>query len=250
MSSFPQTLRTWRKARRFSQLDLAMEAQVSSRHVSFLETGRAQPSRDMVARLSDALQLPLDARNLMLAHAGFAARYRRRGWDSAEMLPIRKAVDRLLMNHMPFPGIAVDRLWTIRNANPTALAIYGQFGFGIGDSILDLMMSEVLPSVVENWPEVAQHSLVRLRTESLAQGGVAEFDRVAEHLQRVAKPSGAALGPVVPAILRQGERRLSLFATISQFGTPADVALDDMKVELFVPMDEETEAYFQALAAS
>ena len=111
MTAFPQTLKTWRTTRRYSQLDLALEADVSARHISFLETGRARPSREMVARLGDALQLPLDARNRMLTSAGFAATYPGRDWQSADMAPIRQAVARTLENHMPYPGIAVDRLW-------------------------------------------------------------------------------------------------------------------------------------------
>ena len=247
MSHFPQTLKTWRAARRFSQMDLALEADVSTRHLSFLETGRAQPSREMIARLSEALQLPLDARNQMLSNAGFAPRYPERRWESEEMAPIRKAIDMTLAHHMPFPGLAVDRLWTIRRMNDAAAKLYGQFGVSVGDSLLDLVTSDILPPIVENWPDVARHAAERLRTESAAQGGVAELDRAAEHLSRAGGGTDAPTEPVIPTTLRLGDMRLSMFATISQFGTPADVTLSDLKIELYFPMDDASEAFLSSL---
>ncbi|WP_298838666.1 helix-turn-helix domain-containing protein [uncultured Roseobacter sp.] len=248
MTEFSSALKTWRMVRRYSQLDLALEAEISARHLSFLETGRARPSREMVARLGEALQLPLDARNQMLTHAGFAVRYKSRDWDEAEMAPIRLAVSRQLDGQMPWPGLALDRLWTIRQANPTALALFAAFGVGIGDSLLELMVSERLPQVVENWPEVAHHAAVRLRTESAAQGGVPEFDEAIRHLMRAADGCGPSAGPVVPTVLRLGDQQLSMFSTISQFGTPEDLTLDDLKIELYFPMDDVTETVFEALA--
>lgn len=247
MSDFCQMLKSWRTARRYSQLDLALEADISARHLSFLETGRAQPSREMVARLGDALQLPLDARNQMLTHAGFAVRYKGRDWDDAEMSPIRNAIDHMLRQQMPFPGIAVDRLWTVREANSAALQLFAPFGVGKGSSLLDLMISDALPAVVENWPEVAHHTAMRLRTESLTQGGIPELDRAVEYLAQIPMPKGTVSGPVVPTIFRQGDLRLSFFATIAQFGTPEDLLLDDLKIELYFPSDKATEQVFEAL---
>lgn len=240
----------WRTARRFSQMDLALEADISARHLSFLETGRASPSREMVARLGEALQLPLDARNQMLTHAGYAVRFKGRDWDDSEMEPIRRAVTRQLERHLPYPGLAVDRFWTIRLANTTALALFAPFGVGIGDGLLDLMKSDILPHVVENWPEVAHHVAMRLRTESAALGGVAEFDEAVRYLSAVTSPDALSPGPVVPTILNQGDLRLSMFATISQFGTPEDLLLDDLKIELYFPMDDATAAAFEAMSAA
>lgn len=247
MSDFPQTLKSWRTARRYSQLDLANEAEISGRHLSFLETGRARPSRDMVNRLGEALRLPLHARNQMLTHAGFAVRYDRRDWSDEEMTPIRRAVDRMLDTHLPYPGLAIDRLWTIRLANDTARQLFGLFGVGIGDSLLDLMVSGLLPQVVENWPEVAQHAAARLRVESLAQGGVPELDRAARQLEKTGGHPEAPAGPVVPTVIKQGDMRLSMFATIAQFGTPEDITLDDLKIELYFPMDDATAKTFEML---
>ena len=247
MTDFARSLKTWRAARRFSQLDLALVADISARHLSFLETGRANPSRDMVLRLGEALDIPLDARNQMLTHAGFAVRYKGREWDDDEMAPVRKAVRRQLERHAPYPGLAVDRLWTIREANATALVLFGAFGIGIGDSLLDLMTMRALPGIVENWPEVAHHAAVRLRTENAALGGVPEFEAAISYLSAFVQPEPMTTGPVIPTILNTGTERLSMFATISQFGTPEDLLLDDLKVELYYPMDDATDAAFERM---
>lgn len=247
MTAFPQTLKTWRKAKRFSQLALAVEADVSSRHISFLETGRARPSREMISRLGDAMQLPLAARNQMLTHAGFAARYPGRTWDAEEMAPIRAAVDHTLTSHAPYPALAIDRLWTIVRMNRPAALLFGQFDVGEGDSLLELMTSDSLPGVVENWPEVAHHVAQRLRTESAAQGGVDALDQAADRLGQVPQGEPQARLPIVPTILRTGDQRLSMFSTIAQFGTPEDLTLDELKIELYFPADEETKAVFQSM---
>lgn len=246
MTEFSSTLRTWRKARRFSQLDLAGEANVSARHISFLESGRSQPSRDMISRLGDALALPLDARNQMLTHAGFAARYPGRPWDAADMAPIRDAVDYILTAHAPYPALAVDRLWTVLQMNAPAQKLYAMLGVRVGDSLLDLVMSDHISEVIKNWPQVAHHACQRLRTESAAQGGVPELDRAADHLGQVPQPKGAPTSPVIPTILNLGDAHLSIFATIAQFGTPEDVALADLKVELYFPADEASAALLRA----
>ncbi|NRB03711.1 MAG: helix-turn-helix transcriptional regulator [Rhodobacteraceae bacterium] len=240
MNQFPETLKTWRKARRFSQLDLAVEADVSSRHISFLETGRAKPSRDMIARLSDALDLPLASRNQMLNHAGFAVQYHKRDWDDQEMALIRVAVDHMLKQHAPFPAIAVDRMWTIFKMNGPAKRLFGLLDVSEGCSMLDLLTSGTLPSFVENWPDVAHHMAKRLRTESVAQGGVDAFDRTADYLSAVTHYVELPTCPVVPTIYKAGDLRLSLFSTIAQFGTALDLTLDDLKFELFFPADEDT----------
>jgi transcriptional regulator with XRE-family HTH domain len=248
MTTFPGTLRTWRKARRLSQLDLAGEAGVSARHISFLESGRSRPSPEMIGRLGDALALPLDARNQMLTHAGFAARYPGRAWDDAEMEPIRKAFSYMLEAHAPYPALAVDKLWTVMALNAPAATLYGMLGVGEGDSLLDLMMSDTLPPMIENWAQVAQHACQRLRTESAAQGGVPALDRAADHLGRVPRPRGLTTGPVIPTILNTGTMRLSIFTTIAQLGTPEDVALQDLKIELYFPSDDASASLLRQLA--
>jgi transcriptional regulator with XRE-family HTH domain len=242
MSQFPQTLKTWRNARRLSQLDLALHANISARHISFLESGRARPSRDMVTRLSDALQLPLATRNQMLTDAGFAPRYPNRNWDDAEMAPIRAAIDHMLTAHAPYPAIAIDRRWTVFKMNRPAEKLFAMLGVTIGTSLVDLMTSDRIIAFIENWPEVARHAAQRLRTESAAQGGVPAFDRAVEKLASVPHTDEPNLKAVIPTIYRSADMRLSLFATVTQFGTPEDLALDDFKIEMFFPADAETEA--------
>ncbi len=248
MTPFSRSLKTWRQARRFSQLDLALEAEVSARHISFLETGRARPSPAMIRRLGDALRLPLGARNQMLNTAGFAARYPARDWDVAEMAPIRKAVEHMLDRHAPYPALAVDHLWTVLRFNGPARALYGALGVVEGDSLLDLLTSAHLPPLIENWPAVAHHAAQRLRTESAAQGGIAALDRAADHLAAVPSRDPATASPVMPTILNTGALRLSMFATIAQFGTPEDVTLDALKIELYFPADAATDKAFRAMA--
>jgi hypothetical protein len=194
----------------------------------------------MIERLGDALQLPLATRNHLLTLAGFAARYPARQLDAREMAPIRAAIEYTLERHAPYPALAVDRLWTVVRMNDPAQSIFGQLGIREGDSLLDLMVSDALPRLIENWPDVAHHVAQRLRTESAAQGGVAALDEVARQLAQAPSRGATPLGPVVPTIYRAGSLRLSLFATIAQFGTPEDLTLDDLKIELYFPADLAT----------
>ena len=250
MNEFARTLKKWRKIRRFSQLDLATEAGISARHLSFLETNRAHPSRSMVLRLSETLQLPLDARNQILNHAGFAAQYGERRWVDDELVPVRQAINRMLQNHMPYPGLALDRFWNITEANQTALTLFGRFGVGIGDNLVDLMMSETVSQVIENWPEVAKSAAARLRIESSAQGGIDRFEKAAAHLAKAASGAPRPTSPVIPTEIKLDTGRLSMFATIAQIGTPEDVVLDDMKVELYFPTNDETALAFEAMSST
>ncbi|MEM9572215.1 MAG: helix-turn-helix transcriptional regulator [Pseudomonadota bacterium] len=247
MTQFAETLKSWRKVRRYSQLDLAGEAEISSRHLSFLETGRANPSREMVARLGDALSLPLAVRNQMLTQAGFAVRYSKRDWDTEEMAPIRSAVTYMLKQHTPYPAIAIDRYWTILQMNQPAQQIFALIGAAEGVSLIDILLDPNVQGLIENWPEVAHHSAHRLRTESAALGGDPKLEEAIVALSRTPFPKVTPPGPVVPSVYRAGDLRLSMFTTIAQFGTPEDLALDDLKIELFFPSDEATDAVLRAM---
>lgn len=248
MSGFAARLKAWRRVRRLSQLALACEAGISSRHLAFLETGRARPSPAMIGRLGEALRLPLSDRNQLLQLAGFAPRYGLRSWDAAEMAPIRAAVGHMLDNHAPFPALAVDRLWRVVALNAPARILFAPLGVTEGTSLLELMLSPALQAAIENWPEVAHHAALRLRAESAAQGGIARLDEVAAALAAAPAPGEGPAGPVVPTILRAGPERLSLFATIAQFGTAEDITLDDLKIELYFPADATTERALLRLA--
>lgn len=182
----------------------------------------------------------------MLTATGFAPKYRARDWDDAAMQPIRKAIDWTLDRHAPYPGIAIDRLWIIQRMNAPARLLFGSMGAVEGTSMLDLIQNPAVHDAIENWPEVAHHSALRLRSESAAQGGIAELDEAADRLSEHAAPS-APDTPAIPTIFKMGSQRLSLFGTIAQFGTTADQTLEDLKIELFFPADDEAEVTLKAL---
>lgn len=163
------------------------------------------------------------------------------------MAPIEAALDHLLERHAPFPAMAMDRLWKVERLNGPARLLFGALGIVEGASLLDLMTRGELSSWIENWPEVAHYASLRLRTESLAQGGVAELDKAGQALAAAPGKRERRIGPVAPAIFRYGATRLSLFAIIAHFGTPEDIALDDLKIELFFPADAETEKTLRAM---
>ncbi len=251
MNDFARALRTWRQTRRYSQLDLALEAEVSARHISFLETGRARPSRDMIARLGDAMGLPLDAQNTLLTQAGFAARFVARDWLDAQMAPVRAALAHTMDSHAPYPAIALDRDWNIFRLNTPARRIYAAFDLTEGDNLLDLVLSDALPPLVENWPEVAHHTAQRLRTESAAAGGIKAFDAAAMQLaQDTNKAQPSDDHAIVPMVLRTDSMRLALFATIAHFGTPQDLTVDALRIELFFPADDATRQLLEAMDAA
>jgi MmyB-like transcription regulator ligand binding domain len=204
----------------------------------------------MIGRLGDALQLPLPIRNQLLNEAGFAARYSGRNWGDEEMAPIRAAIAHTMAAHAPFPAFAIDKSWTIFKMNRPAQKLFGVLGLAEGTSIIDHIMADRFAFLVENWPEVAHHSAQRLRTESAAQGGISEFDLAAAKLAEVPYSKSEGLKAVVPTIYRVNDIRLSLFATIAQFGTPEDLTLSDLKIELFFPTDSETEIYLRSMDAS
>lgn len=245
MQAFGDHLRRWRTLRRMSQLDLALEAGVSSRHLSFLETGRAGPSRGMILQLADALAVPRAERNLMLTAAGHAPVYTARALDDPELAPVARAVRRLIERHDPYPALVMDRLWTITALNDGGARLFGAVGLGVGASLLDAMAGPARAAIV-NWAEVGHHALMRLRAESLAGGGIAELDRAAEAL--AADPEIAAFTPatplpaMVPTVFSLGETTLSFASVFAQFGSAEDIALSELKIELMFPADAATEA--------
>lgn len=248
MSHYPDLLKQWRKQRRMSQLDLAMEADVSARHISFLETGRSRPSPDMIVHLSEVLGVPMDARNQMMRATGLLPRYAATPLDDAAMAPIRKAVSWTLDRHAPYPGLALDRLWKVIQLNAPAAKLFAPLGVSEGESLLDLVTNPMMPDLVENWPEVAHQTMVRLRAESAAAGGIPELETAIKSLSEHAQmPDDAATGPTIPTVYRFGDQRLSLFGTIAQFSSVNDETLDDLRLELFFPADRESENWLVSM---
>lgn len=254
--SFGDLLRTWRQRRRVSQLDLAIEADVSARHVSFLETGRARPSREMVMRLAGELEVPLRQRNRMLVAAGFAPVYAEREVRAPEMAAVRRALDRILAGHEPYPAVVVDAAWNLVAAN-TAAALFME---GVPAELLkepvNVMRLSLHPEAVGgrlvNLAEVRAHLLHQLRrqAEASAHGALGElYDELASYTYPgVDLDVAHAPGPadiLVPLRIRHGDRVLSMFTTIATFGTPVEVTVSELAIEMFWPGDEETAAAFR-----
>ena len=254
-NAFGVALKEWRGKRRLSQLDLGLAANVSTRHISFLETGRARPSRPMVLLLSEQLGLPFDARNAILGAAGFAPAFRSRPMDGEDMAPVRAAVDRMLLRHDPYPAYALDREWTIVTANGTAQRLFSNVGIGAGSNLLDALLNEDgLGGTLENWEEVARLVVARLRTESAHLGGNPVLDRAirlfADRLDAMPSRIEQPLAAVIPTRYRAGETVLSFFSTIAQFGTATDIALAELRIELLFPSDAATGTALEQLASA
>jgi transcriptional regulator with XRE-family HTH domain len=252
-TQFGDLLRHWREARKLSQLDLGLSANVSARHISFLETGRARPSRAMVLNLGGVLDVPRGSRNALLHAAGFAPNYRARAMDEAEMGPITAALDWMLERHMPYPAMVLDRHWTIVRANPMAAMMLAQMGLSVDANLVEALLDETgLPALIENWHEVAHHLVQRLRAEATHLGGdpwLGEMaDRLAGRIGAAAPGPGAGSEAVIPTRYRLGDMTLSFFSTISQFSTAEDIALADWKIEHLFPADEATRDIVVALA--
>lgn len=238
-------LKTWRRRRGVSQLRLALEADVSARHIAFIETGRANPTRAMVLRLSEALAVPRVERNALLEAAGFVAAYAARRLDTSEMSAFREAIAWMLERHDPYPAMALDRHWRLVQVNSAAARLLGAMGLGEGDSLLDaLVAADGLRQAIENWSEVAQHMIARLRIESRHAGGDAVLDGAADRLSQNLDVDSARVIGVLPAVvttrLRTAAGLLTLFSTIAQFGTAEDIALAELKIELLFPADDAT----------
>lgn len=257
MASFPEQLKQQRRERRMSQLDLSLEAEVSGRHIAFLETGRSKPSRDMVLRLAEALQTPLSERNAMLLSAGFAPEFAERGLDDEALAPAREAMSRLLQSQEPYPALVLDHRWRIIEANRAASLLFQQV-LARPDRSLLAFVNETpgYRETIENWTEIAPAMLRRLKLDRRWASADAAFDReLAVFEALVRETCGEAEAPLkdalfVSPVLRVGEARLSLFSTIAYFGAPRDVAISELQIELFFPLDEATEAFFRQLAGA
>lgn len=246
-------LRDWRQRRRLSQLDLASEAEISTRHLSFVETGRSRPSREMVLHLAERLDVPLREKNVLLVAAGYAPVFPERNIDDPELAPARKAVDLVLTGHEPYPAIAVDRHWNLIAANSAA-----QFFMTGADpallrppvNVLRLSLHpQGLAPRIANLAEWRAHLLHRLRQQVDASGDPELAELVGELAGYKApaavvpfrqSPSADAAGIVVPIQFVTDEGLLSLFSTTTVFGTPVDVTLAELALETFFPADAET----------
>ncbi|MDX2235576.1 MAG: helix-turn-helix transcriptional regulator [Hyphomonadaceae bacterium] len=250
---FAAALRRFRHARRMSQLDLALECGISARHLSFLESGRAQPSREMVLTLAAGLLLPRGAANGLMQAAGFAAAYPASPLGSADLAPLRGVLAELMARHAPNPALLCDRHWTILDASPSARALLTAMDLGDGEMNVIRMLAEspAAPALVENLPEVLADMAGRIGLEALEAGADPELDALVKTLAaacaRHPLPAPARTRrPLVPVVLKAGGRRLSFLTAVAHFGTSEDVTVRDLRLELLFPADDETRAAMTA----
>ena len=250
-------LRDWRQRRRLSQLELAGEADISTRHLSFIETGRSQPSRSMLLRLAERLDMPLRARNEMLNAAGFAALYTERPLDAPEMSVARRTIDAVLDAHAPFPALAVDRHWTLVASNAAVTALLAGVSAEMLQGAVNVLRLSLHPDGlaprIVNLAEWRAHLLARLQ-QQVERSGDAQL--AALHAELAAYPTRGdapvhdACAIAVPLRLRVDglAEPLSLISTTTVFGTPMDVTLSELALECFYPADDATRAALQRLA--
>jgi transcriptional regulator with XRE-family HTH domain len=247
-------LRTWRERRRLSQLELAGAADISARHVSFLETGRSVPSRAMLLRLAERLDIPLRERNALLLSAGYAPMYSERRLDDPALAQARTAVDLVIAGHSPYPALAVDRHWTMLSHNASVGLLTG----GIDESLLQRPVNVLrlglhpkgLAPRIANYTQWRAHVLMRLRQQIAATADPILMELLAELESYPSTSTGEqAQGPaddvdyggvVVPFRLRTEYGILSFFSTTTVFGTPLDITLAELAIESFFPADPQT----------
>jgi transcriptional regulator with XRE-family HTH domain len=259
---FGEHLRFWRQHRRMSQLDLASDADISTRHLSFVETGRSVPSREMVLRLAERLEVPLRERNALLVSAGYAPMYRERALDDPALARARDAVQLILKSHEPYPALAVDRHWNLLAHNamvPHLLATADPSLLQPPVNVLRLSLHPkgLAPRIV-NLGQWRTHLFERLRQQVHATGD-AQLAALYEELRAYPVPpdadhtqlEGELLGVAMPLQFRSASGVvLSFISTTTVFGSPVDVTLQELALETFFPADEVTAAALRQLAAA
>jgi len=264
-SGFGSTLSEWRAVRRLSQLDLALLAGISQRHISFVESGRAQPSRDMIFKLAEALDLPLRARNELFLAAGYAPAYPERRLDLSEMKAAREALELILNHHEPYPAIVMDINWNIVMRNEAASRIVN---YCVGADALRQLFPDGMINFVElmfapnglrphivNWTHSRAALLRRLRREAAGNAGSPsetlrrKFDHDTPRASDISFLE-ESIDPILPLELRIGDTKLRLFNTFTTFGTPQDVSLQELRIDMSFPADEVTRRFLDAAAKS
>jgi len=260
-TAFPERLKRWRERRGFSQLALAGRAGISQRHLSFLELGRASPSRDMVDRLAAALDIPLRQHNGLLLAAGFAPEWRQRDLAAPDMAEVASALDHMLTQQEPYPAVVVDRHWNLLRSNQGAIRLVeflvGPVAPGTAVNLADALVApDVLRPHLANWAEVVRHFIRSVETDTAADGSIetaALLDRLMGYKGvRAALKLGAGktdASPVLAMHFRKHDTSLRLFTTIATLGTPQDVTLQELRIECFFPMDDATARLLRSWAS-
>jgi transcriptional regulator with XRE-family HTH domain len=257
-------LREWRARRNLSQLALSLEANVSQRHVSFVESGRAHPSRDMVQRIAQALDLPLRARNELLVAAGFAPAYPERPLDAGDMGVVRGALERILAHHEPYPAMVLDRYWNVVMKNAANARIVSRLvevdGFarrspnGKLNFLRMMFAADGMRPHVRNWDIAAPALIARVRREANANPGSPSQALLEEFAPLAPVPAPTALHdaplpPAVPLELDVGGAALCLVNMLTTFGTPQDVGVQELRVEMSFPADDASDVLLRQWAA-
>jgi len=247
-------LRHWRTVRGVSQLALSLEADVSMRHLSYVETGRSQPSRDMVLRLAEALDVPLRERNTLLLAAGYAPLYRETGLDAPELADARRAVELMLAHHEPYPAVVLDRHWNLLMANAATGRFLSMFPHcdvpGAPNGLRLVFHPNGLRRFIENWDELAGSMINEVHRELAAHPGDATNKALLDELlDYPGVPDRWQLAdlerpptPLLVANYRHGGKSLRFFTTITTFGTPQHVTMQELRIECFFPADDVTRA--------
>ena len=252
---FNNRLREWRKHRKLSQLDLALAADISQRHVSWLETGKSQPSRDMVIKLADVLNIPLRERNPILNSAGFAKVYSEEGLTEPSMEAFASILHEIIAHHNPFPAFVLDRHWNIKMKNKAADLLLYSAGIeeqawrdDSGDGEFNIALLTVHPKglrrFIRNWDEVASPFINRLKKEALDSEDPSMLIQYKQLLNYISDEnvsiSKVGLQPVLPIEINLDSISLKLYSVISSFGTAQDITANDIRIETFYPADEFT----------
>ena len=251
-----ELLRQWRERRRRSQLDLALEAGVSTRHLSFVETGRSRPSRDMLLRLAEELELPLRERNHLLLAGGYAPVYGQAALDSPAMAGVRAALRQVLSGHEPYPAVVVDRGWNLVDANASVVLFTGQADPALLAPPANVLRVSLHPDGmaprIANLGEWRAHLLGRLRRQ-VAVTADPELAELHQELRAYPcdqpEPEVEVPGPgdvAVPLRIRHRDRELSFLSIMATFGTPLDVTVAELAIESFFPADPETGSLLRA----
>ena len=262
---FGSLLADWRRLRRVSQMTLALDAEISQRHLSFIESGRARPSRETVLAITEALDMPLRARNELLDAAGFAAFYPERPLEGAEMDRARETLTRILAHHEPYPAMVLDRSWNILMKNDASKKIISHF---LDEAALSQLSPDGRPNFmrtmfhpnglrphVRSWARTGPILIGRLRREAAAYPGSPSKSLLRELLQGTPTTfipgiDDAPLAPTVALELEIGGEVLRLFNTLTTFGTPQDVTLQELRIELSFPADDASDALLRRWAES
>jgi transcriptional regulator with XRE-family HTH domain len=261
-------LREWRRMRGMSQLALALNADLSQRHVSFIESGRSRPSREMVLRIAETLDMPLRARNELLNAAGFAPVYPERPIDDAEMESIREALRHVLSHHEPFPAMVLDASWNVIMRNQTSARIIAHCVDEAAiierapdkklNFIRMMFAADGMKPHIRSWELTAPILIARLRREALANGAshattlLEEVSRERSYDGRktlLTSLDGASLSPTIPLELEIDGTILRLFNMLSTFGTPQDITLQGLRIEMSFPVDETSDAFLRSWQA-